>query len=79
MNVAPEIGVLQTNLTIMLAKELGLERKITAFKKIVLNKDKWVKWLYASKISDHQKLSISGHYFFLPKNIIILKRRSIKE
>ena len=26
MNVAPEIGVLQTKLTIMLAKELGLEK-----------------------------------------------------
>lgn len=74
MNVAPEIGVLQTNLTIMLAKELGLERKITAFKKIVLNKDKWVKWLYASKISDHQKLSISGHYFFSTQEYYNLKK-----
>lgn len=74
MNVAPEIGVLQTKLTIMLAKELGLEKKIENFKKVVLKKDKWVKWLYAKKINDNQKLSISGHYFFSTQEYYDLKR-----
>ena len=46
INIAPEFGVLQTRLTYYLSKQLGLDRDIEKFKKIVLNRKKWKKWLY---------------------------------
>ena len=64
INVAPEIGVLQTELVLNYGKIFGLEKQINSFKKVVLKGNKWKKWLYANKISEDQKLSISGHYFF---------------
>ena len=64
INVAPEIGVLQSELTVNYAKFFGLDKQINDFKKTVINGKKWKKWLYSNKISDDQKLSISGHYFF---------------
>ena len=49
INIAPEIGVLQTDLTVSYGKFFSLYKYVNNFKKIVINGKKWKKWLYANK------------------------------
>ncbi len=63
INIAPEFGVLQTRITYYLSKQLGLDKNIEKFKKFVLGKKKWKKWLYKNE-NNLIKFFSSGHYHF---------------
>ena len=63
INIAPEFGVLQTRMTYYLSKQLGLDKDIIRFKKLVLKKKKWNKWLYNNE-NNLIKFFSSGHYHF---------------
>jgi len=63
INIAPEFGVLQSNLTYNISKNLGLDKEIKEFKKFVLSKGKWKKWIYNNE-NDLIKFLSAGHYHF---------------
>tara|TARA_A100001015_G_C15018430_1_gene726717 strand:- start:1444 stop:2454 length:1011 start_codon:yes stop_codon:yes gene_type:complete len=63
INIAPELGVIQSNLTYNISKKLKLDNEIKAFKKFVLNKDKWKKWDYNNE-NKLIKFFSAGHYHF---------------
>lgn len=63
INIAPEFGVIQTNLTYNISKQFGLNKEIEYFKKFVLKKEKWKKWIYHNE-NDLIKFFTSGHYHF---------------
>jgi len=63
INIAPELGVIQSNLTFNLAKKLKLEKEIVSFQKLVLNKGKWKKWNYNNE-NNLIKYYSAGHYHF---------------
>lgn len=72
INIAPEFGVIQSNLTYNIAKQLGLDKQINDFKKFVLRKEKWKKWNYNNE-NNLIKFFTAGHYHFgtkIYKNII---------
>ena len=62
MNIAPQLGVVQTKLL----KELCLSRigvyEWTAFAELVLNSGRWKKWTDSD--SADQKVIVAGHYCF---------------
>ena len=66
INIAPELGVIQSNLTYQTSLELGLDKEIENFKKLVLNKKKWKKWNYNNENNMIKFLS-AGHYHFTEK------------
>ncbi len=66
INIAPELGVIQSNLTYHTSLELGLDKEIENFKKLVLNKKKWKKWNYNNENNMIKFLS-AGHYHFNEK------------
>ena len=63
INIAPEFGSIQSNLTYIIAHELGFLSEINEFKKLVLKKEKWKKWIYF-KENDMIKFLTAGHYHF---------------
>lgn len=63
INIAPELGVIQTNLTYNLAKKFNLDKEIEIFKKLVLRKNKWKKWNYNNE-NNLIKFFSAGHYHF---------------
>ena len=72
INIAPEFGVIQSNLTYNISKQLGLDKEINFFKKLVLRKEKWRKWNYNNE-NNLIKFFTAGHYHFgtkIYKNII---------
>ena len=72
INIAPEFGVIQSNLTYNISKQLGLDKEISFFKKLVLRKEKWRKWNYNNE-NNLIKFFTAGHYHFgtkIYKNII---------
>lgn len=74
INIAPELGVIQSNLTFNISKKLGLEKEIREFQKLVLKKGKWKKWNYNNE-NDLIKFFTSGHYHFgLDKYKRLLKK-----
>lgn len=66
INIAPELGVIQTNLTYNLAKQFNLDREIEKFQKLVLTKRKWKKWNYNNE-NNLIKFFTAGHYHFNSK------------
>jgi hypothetical protein len=66
INIAPEFGVIQSNLTYNLSKKLGLDKHINEFKKFVLAKKKWKKWIYNNE-NNLIKFFSSSHYHFSTK------------
>jgi hypothetical protein len=66
INIAPEFGVIQSNLTYNISKELKLDKEINEFKKLVLKKEKWKKWDYNNENSLIKFFS-AGHYHFSTK------------
>jgi hypothetical protein len=63
INIAPEFGSIQSNLTYNFAHELGLYKEINEFKKLVLKKEKWKKWIYSNE-NNMIKFFTAGHYHF---------------
>ncbi len=63
INIAPEFGSIQSNLTYNISKQLGLDKEINIFKKYVLKQKKWVKWNYNNE-NDLIKFFTSAHYHF---------------
>lgn len=72
INIAPELGVIQTNLIYNLSLELGINKEIENFQKFVLSKKNWKKWNYNNE-NNFIKFLSAGHYHFnsnLYKNLI---------
>jgi tagatose-1,6-bisphosphate aldolase non-catalytic subunit AgaZ/GatZ len=61
LNIAPQLGVIHTNVLTTLGKEF--ENEFNTFKKYVLEKEVWKKWITPNVTDDETKLSVSGHYF----------------
>ena len=74
INIAPEFGVIQSNLTYNISKELQLDKEINEFVKLVLKKEKWKKWNYNNE-NNLIKFFSAGHYHFSTKiyNNLLLK------
>ena len=66
INIAPELGVIQTNLTFNVSKKLKLDKEINLFQKLVLRKGKWKKWNYNNE-NNLIKFYSAGHYHFSSK------------
>jgi len=66
INIAPEFGTIQSNLTFNLSKQLGLDKEIYKFKNYVLRKKKWEKWNYNDE-NNLIKFYSAGHYHFSTK------------
>ncbi len=62
MNIAPQLGVVQTKLLKQLALARGGEQQWNEFAKIVLASGRWKKWTDSDQ--DEQKIIVAGHYCF---------------
>lgn len=62
LNIAPQLGVIQTKLTKKLAVQLGLDTAFAEFGQKVLQSGRWQKW--TAHESAEQKVSVAGHYCF---------------
>tara|TARA_B100000242_G_C43048900_1_gene489838 strand:- start:2316 stop:3329 length:1014 start_codon:yes stop_codon:yes gene_type:complete len=67
INVAPELGYLQTKTTIYLADKFNIKRLLFNYKDLVLKSKKWQKWIYSKKINNSNKVYCAGHYHFSSK------------
>lgn len=78
INIAPELGVMQTMLVFYLSKEFGLDSEIKEFTKLVLKNKKWTKWNYNNE-NNVIKFFSAGHYHFnsneYKKIILKLKKK----
>jgi hypothetical protein len=63
INIAPELGVIQSNLTYNISKFLKLDKEINQFVKFVIKKKKWKKWNYNNE-NNLIKFFSSAHYHF---------------
>jgi len=63
INIAPEMGYIQSNLFFYKSREFNLDKKLNSFYSYVLKKNKWKKWIYNDE-NDVIKLLSSAHYFF---------------
>ncbi len=63
INIAPELGVIQTNLIYNISKLFGLDKEINNYKNYVLRKKKWKKWNYNNE-NNLIKFFTAGHYHF---------------
>lgn len=62
MNIAPQLGVVQTKLLKELCLSRVGEKEWNAFAKVVLESNRWKKWTASE--SDEQKVIVAGHYCF---------------
>ncbi len=63
MNIAPQLGVVQTNLVLSKCLMFGID--FTDFLEEVYNRKKWEKWLYKNDLNNKFLCSIiAGHYHF---------------
>ena len=73
MNIAPQLGVIQTRLIKELAQYYSLEEEWDAFAKVVLDSNKWSKWTLPIR-SDELKVDVAGHYLYQhPKFKILIE------
>ncbi len=80
INIAPELGVMQTHLLYYLSKKNKLDKEISKFKKYVLKNGKWKKWNYNNE-NDLIKFFSSGHYYYgteIYKDLILKLNKKIK-
>lgn len=65
-NVAPQLGVLQTVVTLQNASNIPeLRTELNDFRMRVLKGDKWKKWEYGPDMTPQEKIWSSGHYYFM--------------
>ena len=62
LNIAPQLGVIQTKILRRLSAENGLKSEWEAFSKDVLSSNKWKKWIIDG--NDEIKVDIAGHYLY---------------
>jgi len=62
MNIAPQLGVVQTKLLERLAKQYKLDNLWIPFAQRVLDSGRWKKWTASQE--DQQKITVAGHYCF---------------
>jgi fructose/tagatose bisphosphate aldolase len=62
MNIAPQLGVVQTKLLKEMTLARGGEAQWAAFSKVVLASNRWKKWTDSEE--DEQKVVVAGHYCF---------------
>ena len=62
MNIAPQLGVVQTKLLKEMALARGGEAQWDAFSRVVLASGRWKKWTNSEE--DEQKVIVAGHYCF---------------
>ena len=62
MNIAPQLGVVQTKLLKQLCLSRVGEREWNAFANVVLASGRWKKWTDSTE--DSQKVVVAGHYCF---------------
>jgi hypothetical protein len=62
MNIAPQLGVVQTKLLKEMTLSRGGETHWDAFSKVVLASGRWKKWTDSEE--DEQKVVVAGHYCF---------------
>lgn len=70
LNIAPQLGVIQTKLLRTLSARYNLNKEWQDFADIVLASNRWTKWT----ISQHneQKIIVAGHYCFASQEYQIL-------
>jgi hypothetical protein len=78
INIAPEMGFLQTNLIYLKSKQLRLDKYFNNFFSLVLKKNKWKKWNY-NKENNYVKFLSAGHYHYNSKEYNILKEEIDKK
>jgi len=67
LNIAPELGVVETKIILEDLKNKNLTEKIELFYKMCLDSDKWKKWVSDDFIPENNKeklIEICGHYVF---------------
>ena len=62
MNIAPQLGVVQTKLLKEMALNRGGEAQWADFSRVVLASGRWKKWTNSEE--DEQKVIVAGHYCF---------------
>jgi hypothetical protein len=62
MNIAPQLGVVQTKLLKEMALSRGGEAQWEDFSRVVLASNRWKKWTDSD--ADEQKVVVAGHYCF---------------
>jgi len=78
INVAPELGFLQSYFTFNKAKEFDLDKEINNFMKLVLAGKKWKKWNYNNE-NNFIKFLSSAHYFYKTDEFKNLKEKINKK
>ncbi len=72
LNIAPEFGVMETELFIKSLADRAKEKELEQFRKICFNSNKWRRWRVDE--NDIENISrISGHYVFSTPEFIQLK------
>ena len=66
INIAPELGAIQSSLTYHISKSINLDKEFNNFQKYVLKKRKWKKWNYNNENNLIKFLS-AAHYHFNSK------------
>ena len=62
LNIAPQLGVIQTRYIKSYCQTYGLDIEWNRFAETVLNSGKWKKWMI--KDDDNLKVDVAGHYLF---------------
>tara|TARA_B100000963_G_C22637811_1_gene678572 strand:- start:4335 stop:5342 length:1008 start_codon:yes stop_codon:yes gene_type:complete len=74
LNIAPELGFLQSNLIFYLCKKYGIDKQLDKFIKVVLLSNKWKKWKYGNE-NNFLKFLSSAHYHFNCDEYISIKEK----
>lgn len=65
LNIAPQLGVIQTRIIKDAAREQGLDDLWNQFAQAVIDSGKWAKWIITG--DDNLKVDIAGHYLYKDK------------
>jgi len=74
INIAPEMGVVETRTLLDLFKRCGLTSSRDQFIRLAVDSEKWKKWIAPdSRITDMDRALIAGHYVYSTKPFLELK------
>ena len=62
VNIAPQLGVVQTKLLYSMSQKYGLHTVWNNFAQLVLDSGKWKKWTHSQ--NPNTKIAVAGHYCF---------------